>query len=586
MQVGVVGLAETEGGAGVKLRDPQPEAVGRILEAFGSGTRTVFLDAPVGSGKSAIHLWVGRELGGMYLTTPQTMLVDQYARDTENGAKFSGYAAAIKGRRGYPCPHLAGDPSWGREGDAADTGEIQDVLDALAHRVRGPTADGAPCTFLRYWPIGMHFDPQGGKTWHASEKECNALCEPGCPVHDDCPYYAALSAAREHTSTVTTLAYLFTSHVEKKWGHRPLLVIDEAHKLAEDLVRFYAVEVGPETFPGMDYAAFDGAWDKARILREFLPAYIDDQKERLEFMQGRVHKPATRPELKRLRKQQALVERAERVDSRIKFAGVDWVWTPEPATGRHQGRPMTVRPFIGDFWHQFDRVLLSSATFLGIPTLARDIALPEGWTVVTVPDTFPAASAPIRLLGSVRLTKRTWAAERPRVVAEIDRLVADHPDERGMVHCNSYQIRDAIRELAPPRLRDRLAFHERGDRNDRLLEWMDDGSANSVLVGVAMAEGLDLAGDLARFQIVVKAPFPNKGDPWVVRRMNRPDDGDDWYMRRALVDIMQASGRIMRSREDRGTTYVIDVNATALVREYWTSLPPWFRARVEAGRAT
>ena len=43
---------------------------------------------------------------------------------------------------------------------------------------------------------------------------------------------------------------------------------------------------------------------------------------------------------------------------------------------------------------------------------------------------------------------------------------------------------------------------------------------------------------------------------------------------------MQASGRIMRSKDDWGVTYILDSNAVRLVKKYGPSLPEWFLGRM------
>lgn len=519
----------------IELRENQEETVQRILSLYAGGTRTVFLDAPVGSGKSLIHLLVARSLGSAYATTPQTMLVDQYGRDTAPGAKFAGMASTLYGRANYECPYVRSLPLGDPEA----------------------TADGAPCTYLDGWPAD-------------------------CPAFSQCPYYRAKAAAQAAPSSVTTLAYLFVGVLKgidrpnSGWGPRSLLVVDEAHGLPEDLVQFFSCEVGEKTLPGFDFAGIGGADDPLEFMRERLPGYAREQAETLEAMQ------ADPSNLKAMGRQARLVRRAQRLEENLARDDVEWVHTCGDRPPKHLWRPLSAGPLVGADWRRFDHVLLSSATFFGIPTLVRDLGLPGPWEVVTVPDTFPPGNAPVRLTGTVRLNKERMAAELPTVVTELARIAHLHPSERGIIHCNSYMVREFIEANAPRPFSSRLVFHDRGDRNESLEEWKDDGRRNSVFVGVAMSEGLDLVGDQARWQVVIKAPFPNLGDPWVVRRRDRPG-GRQWYEEQAITDMLQACGRVMRSRDDRGATYILDANADRLLRRHWTSLPEWFRARVGAG---
>jgi Rad3-related DNA helicase len=48
----------------------------------------------------------------------------------------------------------------------------------------------------------------------------------------------------------------------------------------------------------------------------------------------------------------------------------------------------------------------------------------------------------------------------------------------------------------------------------------------------------------------------------------------------ALQQVIQASGRIMRSETDWGDTYILDRNALMLIRKYGSECPDWFLERI------
>ena len=75
-----------------------------------------------------------------------------------------------------------------------------------------------------------------------------------------------------------------------------------------------------------------------------------------------------------------------------------------------------------------------------------------------------------------------------------------------------------------------------------------------------MTEGLDLVGDLARWQVICKLPYPYLGDPQVAaRRAEEPG----WYEWRTCFTLVQAYGRAVRSEEDHAVTYLLDADAPA-----------------------
>ena len=477
----------------------------------------------------------------------------------ETEGNSGDWLGALYGRRNYPCPHVRG----------------------LRRGNPKATADGAPCTYLEDWP-----------------KECPRLAQ--------CPYYAARHKAQVAATSVTTLAYAVLGVVRgiartesrsyselsssertesvlgPGWTKRALLIVDEAHGLAEDLVSFYAAEVGKDSLPGFDFKGIGKSKDPLKFMQEQLPPYLDRLVAGLRDL--RVSEGGgTASELRALEEQHRLITRVERLIENLSRSDVVWVHTFDPESPKHKWRPLSPAPFAKSMWDQADRILLSSATFFGFETLVSDLGLPGLWAVVSMPDTFPPSSAPIHLVGSLRLSRDSMRAQLPKLVGELTRLAGVHSTERGIVHCNSYMIRDFIERNAGAALSRRMVFHTRENRVESLERWKVDGQSNSIFVGVAMSEGLDLMGDIARWQVIVKAPFPNLGDPWVVRRRDEPG-GRAWYTQQAVIDILQACGRIMRSKDDHGSTYVLDANAGRIVSQNWSTLPEWFKMRVQASR--
>jgi len=70
-----------------------------------------------------------------------------------------------------------------------------------------------------------------------------------------------------------------------------------------------------------------------------------------------------------------------------------------------------------------------------------------------------------------------------------------------------------------------------------------------------MTEGVDLHGDLSRFQIVCKIPYPYLGDKLIRKKMNK---WRWWYPLQTAKTIVQAVGRSVRSNDDTAVTYILD----------------------------
>jgi Rad3-related DNA helicase len=531
-----------EGGI-IRLRPGQAEAVQQIKAAFERGIKTAFLDAPVGSGKSLVNLLVARDMLGAYISTPQVILVNQYGADTEDGAKFSGLARTLYGRRNYPCTHLQSLP-------------VEEGGRPYA------TAAGAPCTYLAGW-----------------SREC--------PDFVACPYYSAKKLAQVHRQTVTTMAYLLIGirsgldHPNSGWNEKPLLVIDEAHGLSEDLVRFFKAEIGPKTLPGFRKKWLESPADPRFRLIESLPSYIDRLRQVESSLQQNGEQ--TRKVRERIERLHSAIALAEDVFYKLRIGTVEWVHTYESRRSKHTWKPLAVRSMMAQFWGHFNHILLSSATFFGIEQMVGDTGLPTPIERVVVPDTFSPERAPIRLLGAARLGYKADPFEIERAADAVAAVANAHPSERGVIHANSYRLANAIRGYLPPSVRQRLTSHDPANRVRRYDRWRADPSPNAIFLAVAMNQGIDLFGDLARWQVLVKVPFPNLDDAWV-RRRKEQEDGDGWYKGRTMIEVLQTCGRIMRAPDDHGMTYVVDTQLEGLVEHGWADLPEWFRRRVTAGR--
>ena len=79
--------------------------------------------------------------------------------------------------------------------------------------------------------------------------------------------------------------------------------------------------------------------------------------------------------------------------------------------------------------------------------------------------------------------------------------------------------------------------------------------APTVLLSPSMAEGVDLKGDLSKFQILCKVPFPYLGDKVTKKKMSK---WNWWYDTQTVRTIIQSVGRSIRSEKDTAVTYILD----------------------------
>ena len=128
-----------------------------------------------------------------------------------------------------------------------------------------------------------------------------------------------------------------------------------------------------------------------------------------------------------------------------------------------------------------------------------------------------------------------------------------HPNEKGIIHCHSYKIAQYLKRNIRSK---RLLTHTSADREKKLQIHMADPRP-TVLLSPSMQEGVDLKGELSRFQILCKVPYPYLGDKLVKKRMHK---WKWWYPLQTAKTIVQSVGRSVRSDTDTAVTYILDAD--------------------------
>ena len=504
-----------------EYRDGQREAIDRVRDAFAAGKRFVVVEAPTGSGKSAIAVTLAREAESAFVLTAQKVLQDQYARDFVD-------LAIMKGRSNYPC------------------------LIAPTH------AAAAPCIAGRRLPA----------------------CE-------ECPYFTAKDVAMAANVTTMNYAYYLAElNYAGGFGHRDLLVLDEAHNTEAALMGFVQVSIGeaqllragiPRALPpdlGLE-SAFD-------FIDDLLPELL----ARARAIDGELKADATsEADVQRLRVKQWLESAYGRGRLLLEsHASGEIEWVVE----RHRndaGPHLTFKPVeVSGFAEEFifahaDRVLFMSATILDAPTFLHSLGIDaDDAEIVKVGSTFPASRRPVVLRPAARLTRRYVDRDLPLLAAAVSDLAADHETEKGVVHAHSYRIAAYLAKHLSGEHRHRVVTHfDAAGRVDALNRHLY-ADEPTILITPSMTEGIDLADDLARWQVLCKVPYPFLGDPQVKARMERDPDWYDW---RTCLSIVQAYGRSVRSAEDHAVTYLLDADFPSFLRRQRHRLPEWFLEAVD-----
>lgn len=110
---------------------------------------------------------------------------------------------------------------------------------------------------------------------------------------------------------------------------------------------------------------------------------------------------------------------------------------------------------------------------------------------------------------------------------------------------------------------------------------------NAILIGSqSFWEGIDVRGEALSLVIIDKLPFAPPDDPVLSARIEKINsEGRNAFMEyqlpRAVINLKQGAGRLIRDEADRGVLMICDPRLTtkAYGKQIWQSLPPMRRTR-------
>ena len=534
-------------------RGTQKQALRDIRDAFAAGNDVVLVRAPTGSGKSLLARAVAgcarsvdeadpSDATGAYYTTPQVSQLDDVAADD-----LLADLNVIRGKSNYTCI-------------------LPDERETPVNR--------APCVRERGYD---------------------------CSVKHRCPYFSDRTIAANRAVAAMTLAYFMQTAGSEVFRKRDVVVVDEAHGLAEWAEMYATIQLGPRTVP---------FWDELRVPEidglERAVRYADNlastcRRRKDDLLAQDSLSTADVRERDRL---QELIGELEWFvsDYRDPESPTTWLVDQSDPTGAREGSgdggdaegdgddpaggALTIKPMNPEkylqhtVWDRGNRFALLSATILDKAAFCRGVGLdPADVALVDVEHTFPVEHRPLYDVTQGKMTYEHRSETIPKIARTIVRLMQRHPDEKGLIHAHSYDIQERLADLlADFGVDDRVRTHDRDGRDAALEAWKASDDPD-VFLSVKMEEALDLEGDLCRWQVLCKAPFLNTGDSRVAHRL---EEGQwAWYYRSALRTVIQACGRVVRAPDDHGATYLADSSLLDVFERARTAMPDWFEAQVD-----
>jgi ATP-dependent DNA helicase DinG len=609
---------------GYRVRAQQVDMAERIAAAI-NGCSVFIAEAGTGTGKTFAYLVPALQSGGKVIVSTGTKtLQDQlFNKDlpmVREALKAPVRIALLKGRANYVCPyHLQRALADGRfltREDAADARRIS-VFARLTH-----SGDKAECQDVS----------ENSPVWnHATSTRENCLGQE-CPDYKGCFVMQARREAMAADLVVVNHHLFFADVMLRDEGMAELLpacntvIFDEAHQLPEVATLFFGDTVSTAQVLDLARDARSEGLANARDCLELqtggrqLEKVARDLRLAVGIDAGRfacgqlLEKPEFAPALKSLEEEVAkfaaiLETQAQRAEGLEKcwqravelVARIaDWQKTSdgyvrwgEAYTHSLQlnSTPLDVAEIFKKQMGGHPRAWIFTSATLAVQGkfqhYCSELGLGEPETACwESPFDYARQAVLYAPLGMPE--PNSFGYTDAVVDAAFPALLAS--GGRAFFLCTSLRAMRRTHELLKARLEDEghelpLLLQGEGSKNDLLQRFRHLG--NAILVGSqSFWEGVDVRGEALSLVVIDKIPFAPPDDPVLAARIEQMrQQGRNPFMEyqlpRAVINVKQGAGRLIRDETDRGVLMICDPRLLSKPygRRVWQSLPPMRRTR-------
>lgn len=431
------------------FRAGQQEAIEKISQAFLNGRTFVIVNAPVGSGKSAIAMTFARFYGSAHVLTGTKVLQSQYERE------FSNESFTMRGKASYIC------------------------LEPLKNGGRATCATG-PCSHIK--DIKLKHKP-------------------------NCPYNCALNQAER---AATTIHNYDSFYFQRNFGGtfafpREIAIFDEAQFIEPKYLDFMSIDISTKQEKNLVIPEF-------KTVREYVPfisGYLDQINEFCAQMENLPVIPDS--EFSRYEKYRELSPKLASF-LRNKTFSYTLEFSNAGGFQEILLKPLFVSNDIKkDLFSSIvaKRFLFLSASVTDKSVFCRHNGIDENQAeFIEILSFFPAVNRPIYKSYAGPMSYAYIKSTLPKSMKYVEMILKKHQGEKGIIQTHSDQIMAQIKANIYDK---RLLFRSDYLSAEELIA-DHENSTDSVIVASGLREGIDLKDDLSRFQIFMKVPYPPLGD--------------------------------------------------------------------------
>ena len=609
---------------GYRVRAQQVDMAERIATAI-HGCSVFIAEAGTGTGKTFAYLVPALQSGGKVIVSTGTKtLQDQlFNKDlpmVREALKAPVRIALLKGRANYVCPyHLRRALADGRfltRDDAADARRIS-VFAKITH-----SGDKAECLDV----------PENSPVWnHATSTRENCLGQ-DCPDYRGCFVMQARREAMAADLVVVNHHLFFADLMLRDEGMAELLpacntvIFDEAHQLPEVATLFFGDTISTAQVLDLARDARSEGLANARDCLELQTGSRQIEKVARDlrlavgvdggrFACGQLlEKPEFAPALKALEEEvgrfAAILEvQAQRAE------GLEKCWQRAVELAARLGEWQKASDGTVRWGEAYTQSLQLNSTPLDVAEIFRKQmgGHPRAWIFTSAtlavqgrfqhycselglgePETacwdspFDYARQAVLYAPLGMPEPNSFGYTDAVVDAAFPALLA--AGGRAFFLCTSLRAMRRTHELLKARLEDEghalpLLLQGEGSKNDLLQRFRHLG--NAVLVGSqSFWEGVDVRGEALSLVVIDKIPFAPPDDPVLAARIAQMRQHGrnpfmEYQLPRAVINVKQGAGRLIRDETDRGVLMICDPRLLSKPygRRVWQSLPPMKRTR-------
>lgn len=503
-------------------RQNQREIINRILTAYKNGKKHVILNAPTGSGKSAISYTIAKYFKSAYILTSQKILQEQYKQELN--------IPFILGKANYQCAK-----------DFKLNCELGECKGKMICGINCPyiqERDTAITTPISNFNYSYFLMINRKNNFHLPKRELIIL--------DECHN---TESQLINTSTIT-----ISRNILDKIGMKDIDLPKENDTYKEKIIwllKIFLPRIEQEYQILKDNINRCNQFNFKKQSKLYAAKYalfglfldsIEQIKEQLLF------------------KQQIVISFNQKINS-IEY---------KTLYGNKLFKKM-IEPY-GNIYLHMSATILDKNNYCSVLGL-----IPNEVEYISVESLFPIENRPIYFEPIGSLTMKNKFNTIPKLIEKIKEIMKKYPNEKGIIHTINYQIADIIIDQLYGSDQGNRLLKPQGNNRQAILNTFYLSKNPYVLISPSLTEGLNLKDDLSRFCIICKVPYASINNDWIKKRIEKDSK---WYNIHTAETLIQMSGRSIRTETDHADTYILDSNFLEFAKRSYYLFPQWWKDSV------